>query len=236
MLWGWCAAVVGGAFFAKFTDNWVRVTPPAGRTVASAAYGIVVVAAVLGCTAVLASAAGVAPAVARMSGDARALLLRRPVVRAGAAWAVAAVLAAVTAVWAHHLGATSRNGGLLAYSALVVVTGLALCVALVCATAAAVAVARTVPLGGQALRRLGLTALGLGVLTALVLVGVVGWWTAEALQAPRVLSGGMGAGFPFTSAQVPPVLLVAAMAMVVGVTLAAWGAQRVVGALRHLAP
>ena len=236
VLWGWCAVVIGGALFAKFTDNWVHATPPGGRTVASTAYGVVLVSAVLGCAAVLASAAGAAPAVSRLSGHARRLLLRRPVLRACAAGAVAAVLAGATTGWAHHLGARSRNGSLPTYSALVVATALALCVALVCATAAAVAVARSAPLGGQALRRFGLTALGLGVLAVCVLAGVVGWWTAEALQAPRVLSGGMGAGLPFTSAQVPPALLVAGFAIAVGATLAAWGAERVVGALRHRSP
>ena len=133
--------------------------------------------------------------------------------------------------WAHHLSRHDRNGGVALYSALFVVVCVAAVVALVCATAAAVSVARRVELSARTLRALASMALGLLGLMAVSVAGFVIWWVSESLCAPGVLSNGIGNGFPFASNVLPPTLLVAGVLMLGGLVLALVGAVRIVRAL-----
>ncbi len=233
VLWGWCAFLVGGVIFAKFTDNWMAGTPSAGRAVASTGYGVVVACGVLGSVVVLGAALAVFPVFVRLARGPGWGAVRRPVVRAVASASLAVVLVGATVAWGHHLDAAQRNGALPAYGALWVLTGLAGSVALVSAARAAVAVARHAPVSRSVLRAAGIVALGLGALMVLVLSGVLTWWVAEAVRAPGVLRDGMGPGTPLLAGRVPAALLATGLAMVVGLVLAAAGAGRIAGALRR---
>lgn len=225
--------MVGGAVFAKFTDQWSGATPHKDSTLPSIGFGIVVVAALVAGVLVVSAAALVVPALVRLVRAGSWREVRGPVVRAVLAGIVAAGFFGSIVDWSRHLSVHDRNGGLPAYSALFVVSCLAVVVAIALGTAAAVAVGRRVELGARTLRTLGLLALGVAAALVLILGGVVAWWAAEAAHAPSVMANGVGNGVVFASDTVPPTLLVAGLLMLVGLTLAAAGSVRVFRALRH---
>ena len=155
VLCGWGLFLVALAIFGKATDNWLAGTPRSGRWVAVSGFDALAVAAVLGCALVLAAALWALPAFGRLLRDGGWGSVRGPVSRAVASAAAALALFGGAVGWAHHLSRHDRNGGLLAYSVLFVVLGLAAVVALGCATTAATAVARRIDLPTRTLRALG---------------------------------------------------------------------------------
>ena len=144
----------------------------------------------------------------------------------------AALLLGGGLTWAHHLSPPDRNGGLAVYGAAFLVMGLAAFAAILWAAAAAVAVARRIDLPDRLLRWLGAMALVLSVVMTLLFAGFVTWWATQAAHAPIVLLQGIGNGVPFTSATVPPTLLVAGLLMVLGLAFAVGGSIRITRGLR----
>ena len=160
--------------------------------------------------------------------------VRRPVLRAIAAVAVAAVVAfGALLFWAHHLSWHDRNGGRPLYGALfvLVLVCVAFASALACAAAAAITVARRIELSACTLRALGVMAMGLAALMVVIFAGIVAWWVSESLHAPGVLRNGIGNGLPFTSRLLPPTLLVSGVLMVTGLVLALVGTARIARAV-----
>ena len=231
VLCGWALFLVALAIFGKFTDNWLAGTPRSGRFIAGTSLHVCAVAAALGCGILVVAALCALPAGLRLlrGSDRTALVgsLRRAVVSFG----VAAILLGGGVAWAHHLSRHDRNGGLPLYGALFVVVCVAAAVALVCATAVAVSVARRIEVSARTLRALASMALGLSGLMGVVVAGFVMWWVSESLHAPGVLSSGIGNGFPFASSVLPPTLLVAGVLMLGGLALAQVGAVRIARAL-----
>jgi hypothetical protein len=232
ILCAWALYLVAGSVFAKFTDQWVGTTPPSERWLPSDGITAVQWAAGVGAALVVAAALVVGPAFIRLVRHESWGSVRRPILRAVLAGAVAAALTVGILVWSHQLSPHDRNGGLVAYGVLFVVWGVAMAAALATSTAAAVSVARRLTLTRSALRVLGSMAVALVVTMAVVIAGCIAWWGAEATHAPGVLRNGIGNGFPFTSSSVPPTLVLAGMLMLVGLALAVFGTIRVVPALR----
>ena len=231
VLCGWTLFLVAGAMFAKFTDNWFIATPRADRWVAGWSYRAVAAAGGLGCVLVLLAALVAVPAFARLVRGGGWESVRRPVLRAIAAVAVAGLALGAAVVWAHHLSSHDRNGGLSLYGALFVVVCLAVVLALGCASAAAIAVARRIELSPGTLRLLGVMAMGLAALMVLIFAGIATWWISESLHAPGVLENGIGSGLPFTSRLLPPTLLASGVLMIVGLALASGGTVRTARAM-----
>jgi hypothetical protein len=230
ILCGWALFLVAGAMFGKFTDNWLNLTPRAGRWVASDSVDAVQAAVMAGCAivALAALAALVAlPAFVRFVRDGGWDSVRRPLARAAIAAITAALAFGGVLTWAHHLGQHDRNGGLEIYGVVFALVSVAAFVALGAATAAAVAVARRVEFSAPVLRTLGGLALALTGLMGLIFVGVVGWWGSEDAHAPQVLLNGIGNGFPFTSSTFPSTLVAAGLLMLLGLGVAAVGSVRI---------
>jgi len=236
VLCGWPLFLIAGAVFGKFTDNWWIGTAAVERLPASASFNAVVLLGVLGCTVVALAALLALPSFVRLVRAGRWNTVRRPIVRAGLAAVLAAVLLGGGLAWAHHLSRHDRNGGLAVYGAAFIVIGLAAFVAILLAAAAAVAVARRIDLPTRVLRRLGVMALVLSTVMTLLFAGFVTWWATEAAFAPTVLLNGIGNGFPFTSGTVPPTLLAAGLLMVLGLALAGRGTGLVARGLRRGRP
>ncbi len=236
VLCGWPLFLIAGAVFGKFADNWWIGTPAVERLPASASFNAAAVLGMAGCTVVALAALAALPSFVRLVRAGRWSTVRRPVLRAGVAVVVAAVLLGGGLVWAHHLSPHDRNGGLAVYGAAFIVIGLAAFVALLLAAAAAVAVARRIDVPAGVLRALGVMALLLAVVMTLLFAGFVTWWATEAAFAPTVLLNGVGNGVPFTSRTVPPTLLVAGLLMVLGLALAGRGTGLVARGLRHGRP
>jgi len=232
VLCGWPLFLIAGAVFGKFADNWWIGTPAVDRLPASVSINAVAVLGVVGCAVVALAALLSLPSFVRLVQAGRWSTVRRPVRRAGLAFVVAVILLGGGLAWAHHLGPHDRNGGLAVYGAAFIVIGLAAFVAIVLAAAAAVAVARRIDLPERILRGLGVMALVLSVVMALLFAGFVTWWAMQAAYAPTVLLNGTGNGVPFTSGTVPPTLLVAGLLMVLGLGFAVTGSVRVARGLR----
>ncbi len=227
ILCGWALFMAAGAAFGKLSDNWLSGTPVSGRWPASTAYDAVVVTGTAGCVLVVVAASAVGPAFVGLVRRGGWRAVRGAVWRAGMAVALAAALFGGTVAWAHQLSTHARNGGNHLYGALFVALVVGALVALGCATAAAIRVARRLDVRGPALP--GSLALGVTLLMLVVFTGFVTWWVAEALHAPGVLQSSIGNGLPFTSTLVPPSLLAAGLLVVVGLALGIWGSFRVAG-------
>ena len=232
VLWGWSLFLVAGATFARFSDNWLAGTPSAHRWVPSSGYDAVALAGAVGSAVVAVAALITLPGFVRFLRAGRWPEVRGRTVSAVVAIAVASALFGAAVGWSHHLDASQRNGGRPAYSVLFVLVGLSVVAAIAWATAGAVAVARRIELSARRLRVLGILALGLTALMALILAGTLTWWIWEALHARGVLRNGLGNGIPLASSSVPPTLLASALLMVLGLVLAVWGTVRVARPLR----
>ena len=84
------------------------------------------------------------------------------------------------------------------------------------------------------LRALGLIALTLSGVMALLLAGIALWWSWVALHAPDVLLNGIGNGFVYTSDVAPPSLVAAGVLLLLGLLLAFAGTRRVARSRRGL--
>ena len=227
VLCGWSLFLVAGGAIARFSDNWSAGTPATDRWVASSGYDAVALAGAIGSGLVLVAALIALPGFVRLLRSGRWIEVRGRVASATVAAALTVALLGAAVGWGRHLTASERNGGRPAYGVLFVLVGLSAVVAIACGTAAAVAVARRIEVSGRRLRALGVLALGLTALMALVLAGSLTWWISEALHARGVLRGGLGNGIPFASSSVPPTLLASALLMVLGLLLGVWGSVRV---------
>lgn len=96
VLWAWSLFVVGGMAFQKTSEHWQVVVPAGDRGVPTAAFDIVQAAALLGSAAVLAAVALAFPACLRDLRSGGWSAVRRPIVFAAGATAIA--LAALTAL------------------------------------------------------------------------------------------------------------------------------------------
>jgi len=227
VLCGWALFVVAGAIFGKFTDNWSKGTPTAGRWLATGGYRAVVLVGLLGCGLVIGGAAVTLPAFVRFVRQGGWPAVRRPVVRAIVAVLAAGLFLAGGIAWAHRLSPSDRNGGLVAYSVLFVIVSAVTVVALGYATAAAVVVGRRIELSSGTVGALTVCALVLGGLMVLSCVGFGVWWGSEVFHGADVLRLGIGQGLPYASGVVPPALVAAAALMVIGLVLGALGSLQI---------
>ena len=234
VLCGWGLFLIAGGGFAKFTDRWQAGTPKSARWLAGVGFDTALVMGVAGCALVVVAAVLIGPSFARHVRDGGWERVRRPVVGAVAAVTIALVVLAALVGWAHQLNAGDRNGGLPVYSAAFVVAGLVVVGAVGVGTAAAVAVARRTALSSRTLRLLGVLAIVLTAVMALLLAGMAAWWGAEAAGAPQVVLDGIGNGVPYLSITLPPTLLGAGLLMLVGLVLGAVGSFRVARSLSGL--
>jgi hypothetical protein len=232
VLCAWALFIVAGSIFAKFTDNMFGVTPAMHRGLPNASYTAVQWAGVVGVVLVLVAAGLVVPAFVRLLHQGGWASLRRPMLRALAVDAAAIALTVGLVVWAHQLSSHDRNGGLLAYGIAFVVWGLSVVAAVATSTAAAVAVGRRLDLSRRTLQVLGSLALALAVTMAVVIAGVIAWWSSVATTAPWVMRRGIGNGFPVASNTVPPTLVLVGVLMLIGLVVAAAGAIRLAPSLR----
>lgn len=90
VLWAWSLFVVGGMAFQKTSEHWQVVVPGSGRSVPTAAFDAVQVAAAIGSAAVLAAVALALPSFLRDLRSGGWTALRRPILVSSGATAVAA--------------------------------------------------------------------------------------------------------------------------------------------------
>lgn len=236
ILAGWSCFVLAGALFAKFTEHWDAVPLPAGHLLAGTGYSAVQWAGVVGTVLVVTAALMVLPAFIRLIRGGGWKGVRRPVLRALTLGSTTLVCAVACGVWSHHLSYHDRNGGLVPYELAVLFLALAVVVSIAAGTVAIIAVAWRLDLSGRAERHLAGVAISVSFMMVIITVGTVLWWSVEALHAPDFFREGIGNGLVFTSARVPPVLVIAGILMTCGLTAAALGSLRAVRSLRAISP
>jgi hypothetical protein len=230
LAWGWCSCAVGGIGFAKLTEHFDTARffdrgLPGGAAIASGAFGVVEVLAVLAALLVAAFAVpALLVAVAQGGGTTRRRLLVASVV-ALVATAVTASWLGYLVVWAHELSAAQRNGGDTAYG--LAVTGLAVGVAssLAAWTAVATRALHDVRPAHRGVR-VAWVARGAAGCIALVAVGAGLWWAAVGVDAPGFFGEGSRAAGLTTEW---PLVLLAISMLAGGAALAVLGAWRTRG-------
>jgi hypothetical protein len=224
ILCAWAFFMLAGGIFAKFTEQWSAVTPTADRWIPSDGYSAVQWAGIVGVVLILAAVLVVLPALVRLVRDEGWAVIRPPILRAALVVAATTAFTGGLVIWAHHLGAHDRNGGLRPYHLIVLpIWVLAVAAALGFSTAAAVAVVRRLDLSQRTLRVLGGMAIVLTLIMVLIMAGTLVWWGSMAAYAP----GFLGNGALSTSNVVPPPMIIAGVLMLLGVAMAATGAVRV---------
>lgn len=158
--------------------------------------------------------------------------IRRSVLRAVFAIGASAALTAGLAVWAHHLNYHQRNGGLVPYEIVFLLTGAAIVATIAIVTSTVITVTRQLNFSRQTLRILSSTALGLTLFMTVIVAGTAVWWTSEVAYAPQFLSNSIGSRLLLTSNSLPPTLLVAGALMLFGISTAVMGSLRVLGGLK----
>jgi hypothetical protein len=231
VLCGWAFYVVAVAMFVKVADRWSSASSHVGHWVATGAFNLVAVACGIGCLVVLVAALQVMPSFVRFLHAGAWREVRRPIRLAVVSIVTSAALFGILVAWAHGLSPHARNGGDPLYGVFFVIVGLMCVVAVGCATAAAVSVARTVELSRHMLRTFAVMAIGLVSVMGLALVSLVTWWASEAVHSPGFLAQGIGNGLPFNSSVAPPTLLASGLSMTLGLALGLTGLTRIVGSL-----
>jgi hypothetical protein len=190
VLCSWTAFVIAGSSFAKLSEHFDQALPEdmASHHVPDVAFAIVqVTAGLAGCLVVLGALLAVPPLVRFLrSGGWSAI---RPHVVAAAACTTAAALSAIPlGVWAHHLTASQRNGGLSPYTGALLAWAILTAAALVLWTMVAVVAARRVTFSRSLLLTESALAAGVAAAMVVILVSTAVWWAELASTAPSFLS------------------------------------------------
>jgi hypothetical protein len=214
VLCAWALMVVAGFAVQRSSEHWQSLMPSGHRSVPSAAFVVLVVAAALAAVAVVVGIALTLSALRVFLRDGGWEKIRRRVLTAVALSGLAIAATAALVAWAHGLTDAERNGHDATYAVAFVAWVLLLAGTLAAWTAAAVSTAHRLQMSAALLRVE--TALAGGVATAMfaVTAATAVWWASVADAAPR-----FGA-----TAQ----LGVALAAMALATLLAAIGARRAV--------
>jgi hypothetical protein len=227
VLCGWSMFIVAGGLFAKYTEHWAVTTPRSSRILPSVAYAVVQWTGLGGILLVVACALAVLPSARRLIRDGGWPAVRQPVLQAVSMGAVVMTMTVAVAIWSRHLGFRDRNGGLVSYGLAVALWAVAIVIALVLATAAAVVVARHLQLTTRQLHGLSIVAVILTSMMTVITLGTVAWWASTAVNDPQFLHGGLGSGLISLGGALPLVLVVAGALMLTGLCLAVLGTRRV---------
>lgn len=173
-LWAWAIFVVAGVATQKHAEHWQDAVA-GSRTLPGAAFGALVVAAVVAGLLVVAGIAAAFPAAVGLLGT-RALRSRARVALALTATAAASLPAIV--VWAHTLDAPARNGGDHAYAVAVACWAVLAAAALLAWTSVAAAVARHAALGPGTLRLEARLAAAVSAAMAAMTAATITWQVA----------------------------------------------------------
>lgn len=191
ILFSWVALCAAGGSFAKSAEHFRSALSPGARSAPSVAYVVVVAGALAGALLIAAGAAVALPSFAASVRARKVLGIGRATAVAAGASVVVILGTAGISLWAHQLGAASRNGADGAYSVAVVAWALTGVCALALWARVATRAARTC-LSPRAL--LVESRLAIGVATAATVVAVASavWWAETASHAPVFLTGVTG--------------------------------------------
>jgi hypothetical protein len=224
VLCAWTGFAVAGASFSKLSEHFAAALPKSLRGLPQTAFEQVEIVAVVAAVLLVIGGLTALPAFARFVRAGGWGVLRRPLLRAAALSAVAAVSVLPLSGWAHSLSVAQRNGSDAAYSLAIGFWALLVVAALGQWTHAAVVAARRLDLSRRVLAVESALAVAVAASMIAMTVCTAIWWGAVALHAPWFLHGtraGSG-GSPFN------LQLVVTMAlMALAVALGEYGVVRI---------
>ncbi len=229
VLAGWACLVVAGCGYAKFAEHWEGAVPAHDLALPTAGFDAVQTAATVGAIVVALATLLAVPSFLRLLRAGGWPAVRRPVVRAIVATAVAISSTAVVIAWSHHVGVAVHPGG---WRVGVIGTFwiLSMLSALACGTAAVFAVVPRLTLPRGVLVAVGALALVLGLAMVAVVTGTVLWWVALATDTPSFFAGRSG----LFDTPAPPTVVGGGLVMAAGLALGMYGSVRVVRSMRRL--
>ena len=228
VLCAWGLFVVVGAAFAKYTEHWPLSTPRVDQRLPAVAMGTVQGAAAAGVLILLVAGLVTLPALVdlvradgwrSMWATARAMVI---------SVAVAGVAFVVIVAWNHQLSPSQSVNAPWALKAVGVIGGLLVVGALTVCAGTIVAIVHRLGLSHRATRALGLLAIAMAGVLALIFVGTLTWWIATAIHAPWFF----GSLVPGSSGSPAPLAMVIfSLMMLSGLVLAGLGTARIVGGM-----
>jgi hypothetical protein len=234
VLCAWSLVVAAGVALQKYAEHWSDMLRPHQHVAANGAFAVLVGAAVVGAVAVLAGAAVAGVASWRWAREGGVTEVRRPLVVAAVADALALAAVVLVVVVSHVDGPAAHRPVRGLYAGLGVAAVVLLAAALVVSTRAVVAVGRRVGFGPTVLRFEVVASLVVAVAMTTVFVAALVWWaTLPAVSLAFLEASGPGAPGHVTHAD--PRMLVVLSMMAAGVAVGAFGAfraGRAIGALR----
>jgi hypothetical protein len=231
VLCAWALFVLGGIVVGKSSEHWQDAVP-AGGSLASVAYAVLVAAACCGSALVLGGVAAAVPSFVRFLGRGGWRRVRRPLGRAALVAGALVAATAVLALWGGGLDSHQREGGDVAYAIAFVALALLVAATIASLTAAAVAIANQVEIPDRVLRAEAWLGAGTAIAMATISAATIVWWVALGNAAPWFFSGQSEAR---GGSALSPQLLVAVAIMVVGTLVGGRAARRALGALPALA-
>jgi hypothetical protein len=223
VLCAWGVFIVAGSAFAKYTEHWPLATPQVDHWLPAAAMVAVQAAAGAGVLIVIAGGLASVPALAafiRSSGWSPLWHLVRPMVLS-VTLAGAASIGIVA--WSGQLGPSlTTPSSLRIVGAL---AGLMVVGALVVSCGTLIAIVYRLRYSPRATQILGLLAVAMVVVLAVIFAGVLTWWISTAVHAPWFF-GSLVPRSPTSPA--PIAMIVLGLMMLSGLVLAGFGAVRII--------
>ncbi len=230
VLGAWAMFVVAGIAVQRFSEHWQQLTPNADRGLPSGAFDALLVAALVAATLVLGGIVCVLPRLLAFVRAGGWREMRRGLLAAVGATALACAAGAALVVWAHHLDAFQRNGHDALYGLAFVAAGLLLVGCLAAWTAVAVSTARRLELPARLLEAEVALAAAVSVAMLAMTIATAVWWGALASDAPWALHGQpAGAGASPLLAQLLAAMLLMALATGLGALGAGHSLRALVG-------
>ncbi|MGH2857302.1 MAG: hypothetical protein ACRDMJ_07430 [Solirubrobacteraceae bacterium] len=223
VLWAWAIFILAGAILAKTSEHWQQALPAAGHPIASVAFAVLQVVAILTAVLVLAGIALAIPSAIAFLRAGGWPQIRRWVLAAAVLTTLLVAATIGLAHWAHTLTPQARAGHDLPYAAAFLAWAALVATSLLCWTRAATVTADRLHLSPRTLLLHARLAPAIAVAMAVMTAATIIWWTAIALVSPGALTGPPTA--PHASALVPA-LVAAAVLMTLATGLAATGARR----------
>ena len=226
VLCAWGVFVIAGAAFAKYAEHWPLATPPVDRRIPAVAMGAVQVGAFAGALIVLVAGLITVPAFANLVRSAGWRSLWSTMRVMSVTTIVAGIASLMIIAWIRHLGPSQTNASSWAWKAVGVTWGLLVVGALACGAGTVVALVNRLELSQRVTKALGVLALAMVAVLALIFAGTLSWWFSTAIHAPWPF-GGLIPRPPISPTPLAMVILSALMLS--GLALAGYGAVRIVG-------
>jgi hypothetical protein len=228
---GWAVFVPAGLALQKSSEHWQSFTPTGGRPLASIAFQVLLVTAVVAGGLVLAGGGCALPALRELLRGGGWSEIRGRVFRAVGVSALAILATAGLVFWARRLGVPQRNGHDAIYGLGFIGCGLLVTASIGTWTAAAVATFRRLEMPPRLLKLEISLAAALGGAMVVMTAAAATWWVSLAVRAPWALHERLGGPH---SAAVTPQVLAAVLLMAGATALAGLGTLWALGALRQL--